>query len=99
MGTVKTILTLLGWLPLAQARDPQGARGNANFVTKAGEHFASHFELLGFALGPLLFLGREHLRVLYSFGRANIAATTSMWITMTIRIALPKVYFTPTWAG
>ena len=49
-----SIWPLLGCLPLAQARHPQGARGNANFVTKAGEHFASHFELLGFALGPLL---------------------------------------------
>jgi hypothetical protein len=54
MGKVKANPMPLGWLTLAQARRPQGARGKANFLTKAGEHFASHFELLGFALGPLL---------------------------------------------
>jgi len=43
--------------------------------------------------------GAERLRIPYSFGPANIAATTSTSITMMILIVLPKVSFTPTWAG
>jgi len=54
MGNVRTIPMPLGWLTPAQARHPQGARGDANFVTKVSEHFAGHFELPGFALGPVL---------------------------------------------
>src|SRR5258707_14489400 len=44
----------LPWLALAQARQPEGVRGDTNFVAEAGEHFASHFELPCFALCPLL---------------------------------------------
>ena len=44
----------LPWLALAQARQPEGVRGDTNFVAEAGEHFPSHFELPCFALCPLL---------------------------------------------
>ncbi len=37
-----------------QARQPEGVRGDTNFVADGGEHVASHFELSCLALGPLL---------------------------------------------
>jgi hypothetical protein len=38
----------------AQARQPEGVRGDTNFVAEAGKHLASHFELSCLALCPLL---------------------------------------------
>ena len=46
--------TALGWLAPVQARQPEGVRGDTNFVAEGGEHFASHFELTCLALCPLL---------------------------------------------
>ena len=38
----------------ARAKQLKGARCSTNLVPELGEHFAGDFELLGFALGPLL---------------------------------------------
>ena len=44
----------LGWLAVAQARQPEGVRSDTNFVTEAGEHFVSDLELFCLVLRPLL---------------------------------------------
>jgi hypothetical protein len=39
---------------VAQAWQPEGVRGDTNFVSEGGEHFASHFELPCLSLCPPL---------------------------------------------
>ena len=66
----------LSWSAVAGAEQLKGARCGANFVAELGEHFASDFELLRFALCPFL---RGRLQTVVSVGDVSGSRLVEAW--------------------
>jgi hypothetical protein len=66
----------LSWSAVPGTEQLKGAGGGANFVAKFGEHFASDFELLRFALRPML---RGGLQTMVSVCNVSGSCRVEAW--------------------